>query len=113
MNKQDKRKRRHFRARKHLAGTPDKPRLAVFRSGKHIYAQIIDDKAGKTLAAESDLKTKKEGKKIDQAYEVGKRIAEKAVKKGVEKVVFDRGGFLYHGRIEKLAEGAREGGLKF
>lgn len=113
MKKQGKRKRRHYRIRKHLAGTPERPRLSVFRSGKHIYAQIIDDAAGKTLVFESDLKLDKGSKKVEQAYVVGKKIAEKALKKGIEKVVFDRGGFLYHGRIEKLASGAREGGLKF
>lgn len=114
MNKRDLRKRRHFRLRKHLMGTVEKPRLAVFRSNQHIYAQIIDDLQGKTLVAESDIKLeKKKYPKVESAYEVGKKLAEKAIKKGISEVVFDRGGFLYHGRVEKLALGAREGGLKF
>lgn len=108
-----KREKRHLRVRKYLAGTSKRPRLAVFRSGKHIYAQIIDDSQGKTLVADSDLKLDKEGTKSDMAYEVGQRLSAKALKKGIKEVVFDRGGFLYHGRIEKLASGAREGGLKF
>lgn len=113
MKKLSNREKRHLRVRKYISGTADKPRLAVFRSAKHIYAQIIDDKAGKTLAFESDLKLGKKSAKSDTAFEVGKSLAEKAVKKGVKVVVFDRGGFLYHGRVEKLANGAREGGLKF
>lgn len=106
------RQRRHLHLRKRLSGSSEAPRLAVFRSGKHIYAQIIDDTKGVTLAAESDIKINKETK-VNRAYEVGKSLAQKAVKKGIKKVVFDRGGFLYHGRIEKLATGAREGGLEF
>ncbi|KKS71321.1 MAG: 50S ribosomal protein L18 [Candidatus Daviesbacteria bacterium GW2011_GWA2_42_7] len=102
-----------MRVRKHLSGTPGKPRLAVFRSGKHIYAQVIDDTIGKTLVFASDLKLKKLGVKKDQGFEVGKILAAEAVKKGITTVVFDRGGFLYHGRVERLAAGAREGGLKF
>lgn len=113
MNKQNKRQKRHYKIRKYLAGTSQKPRLAVFRSDKHIYAQIIDDERGKTIVADSDLKTTKKGPKVEMAFEVGKNIAKKALKKGIKKVVFDRGGFLYHGRIEKVALGAREGGLEF
>lgn len=113
MNKVSARKKRHLRVRKHLAGTSDKPRLAVFRSGKHIYAQIIDDTIGKTLVSASDLKLKKLGVKKDQSFEVGKILAAVALEKGIAAVVFDRGGFLYHGRVERLAAGAREGGLKF
>lgn len=113
MSRSLNRQKRHLRVRKDVTGTPDKPRLAVFRSGKHIYAQLIDDKAGKTLLQSSDLKPAKKGTKTEMAYEVGKNLAAAAVKKGIKEVVFDRGGFLYHGRVEKLASGAREGGLKF
>lgn len=105
------REKRHKKIRKKILGTEEKPRLSVFRSGKHIYAQIIDDKSGKTLVFESDLKLS--GAKAQKALEVGKLLAEKALKKKIKKVVFDRGGFLYHGRIAKLADGAREGGLEF
>lgn len=104
--------KRHYRVRKSLAGTKDCPRLAVFRSHSHIYAQVIDDLTSKTLVAASDMKLTT-GKKCDRAYEVGKKLAQAAVKKGIKKVVFDRGGFLYHGRVLKLAEGARVGGLQF
>lgn len=113
MNKVSARKKRHMRVRKHLAGTSERPRLSVFRSGKHIYAQIIDDTVGKTLATASDLKLKKSGTKKDLSFEVGKTLAAEATKKGIAAVVFDRGGFLYHGRVERLAAGAREGGLEF
>ncbi len=102
---------RHITVRKHLKGTTERPRLAVFRSSAHIYAQVIDDSVGKTLVSESDLKMK--GTKTEKAMEVGRKIAEKATKKGVTAVVFDRGGFLYHGRVAALAKAAREGGLKF
>ncbi|MBI4038281.1 50S ribosomal protein L18 [Candidatus Daviesbacteria bacterium] len=108
--KQVARKKRHLKVRKHLSGTPDRPRLAVFRSGQHIYVQLIDDTKGKTLVAESDLKLA--GSKQDRAYEVGKKLAERAKKHKIVEAVFDRGGFLYHGRIARLAQGAREGGLK-
>lgn len=113
MNKLSAREKRHMRVRKNVAGTSGKPRLSVFRSGKYIYAQIIDDTIGKTLVSASDLKLKKSGAKKDQSLEVGKILAAEAVKKGITTVVFDRGGFLYHGRVERLAAGAREGGLKF
>ncbi len=93
-------------------GAAHSPRLCVFRSGKYIYAQIIDDQKGETLASANDLKLGKETK-IKKAYEVGKDIAVKALKLKIKKVVFDRGGFLYHGRIAELAKGAREGGLEF
>ncbi len=92
-------------------GTTAKPRLSVFRSSKHIYAQIIDDSKGQTLFASSDVKEK--GTKKERAYQVGKDLAEKCVKHKITEVVFDRGGFLYQGRVEQLAKGAREGGLKF
>ena len=91
----------------------DRPRLSVFKANRHIYAQLIDDGAGKTLAAASSLEIKSKGKKTDIAKEVGKLIASKALVKKIKAVKFDRGGFAYHGRIKALAEGAREGGLEF
>jgi large subunit ribosomal protein L18 len=114
-----KRKRRHRRVRNKIVGTVERPRLAVFRSARHIYAQVIDDSNGRTLASASTLKlgpVKGDGKlgsKVVAAREVGKLLADAARKQGVEQVAFDRGGFLYHGRVAALAEGAREGGLKF
>ena len=101
--------------RKKVSGTAERPRLVVFRSNRGITAQLVDDLEGKTLVAASWLQLKKsfKGNKSDQAAEVGKAIAEAAKKAGVETVVFDRGGYLYHGRVKALAEGAREGGLKF
>jgi large subunit ribosomal protein L18 len=107
--------RRHRRVRKNVAGTAERPRLAVFRSNSGIEAQLIDDLAGKTLAAASSLHLKKsfKGNKTDQAVEVGKALADAAKNAGVEAVVFDRGGYLYHGRVKALADAAREGGLKF
>lgn len=113
MSNLSNRKKRHFRIRKHLAGTAQCPRLAVFRSNAYIYAQIIDDSKGRTLAAESDVKLDKKVTKSEHAYEVGKNLAKKATAAGIKKVVFDRGGFLFHGRVERLAAGAREGGLEF
>ncbi len=104
---------RHFRIRKKIVGTESRPRLTIFRSGKHIYAQIINDIEGRTLVAESDLKVVKASLKQDKAFEIGKRVAEKALKEGIKTVAFDRGGYIYHGRVEKVAVGAREGGLKF
>lgn len=111
MNK-GSRVRRHTKIRRRIFGTKDCPRLSVFRSNQYIFAQIIDDQVGKTLASASDLKMGK-GPKQQKAYEAGKQLAVKALKIKVKKVVFDRGGFLYHGRIKKVAEGAREGGLEF
>lgn len=96
---------------KRIFGTTDCPRLSVFRSNKHIYAQIVDDSKGVTLISESDIKIS--GTKKEKAYNIGKKLAQKALKKKISKIVFDRGGFLYHGRVEELAKGAREGGLKF
>lgn len=113
MDNNKRRIKRHYRIRRKVQGTKERPRLCVFRSNSHIYAQVIDDSAGKTLAAVSDLTIKKTASKVDLAYEVGKSLAKAAAKKGIKKVVFDRGGYLYHGRVLKLAEGAREGGLKF
>lgn len=110
--KRQARIKRHLRIRKYLSGTAGCPRLSVFRSNKHIYAQIIDDQKGKTLLFLSDLKMK-DMPKSKKAYDVGKQLATKALKLKIKKVLFDRGGFLYHGRIENLAKGAREGGLEF
>jgi large subunit ribosomal protein L18 len=104
---------RHNRVRSKVAGSSDRPRLNVFRSANHIYAQLIDDVSGKTLAAASSQEVKAKGKKIDIASEVGKLAAQKAKAAGITEVVFDRGGNRYHGRIKSLAEAAREAGLKF
>ena len=107
--------RRHRRVRKKIVGTAERPRLVVFRSNRGISAQLIDDLEAKTLASASWLQVKKsfKGNKTEQAAEVGKLLAEAAKKANVETVVFDRGGYLYHGRVKALADGAREGGLKF
>ncbi len=107
--------RRHRRVRGKISGTAERPRLVVFRSNRGITAQLIDDASGKTLAAASWLDVKKafKGNKSDQAAEVGKLLAEAAKKTGVESVVFDRAGYLYHGRVKALANAAREGGLRF
>ena len=108
------RQRRHRRVRGKITGTAERPRLAVFRSNKGISAQLIDDDSGKTLAGASWVGLKSfSGNKTDQATEVGKALAAAAKDAGVETCVFDRGGYLYHGRVKALAEGAREGGLKF
>ena len=110
------RQKRHRRVRKHVVGTPERPRLAVFRSTKHVSAQVIDDATGRTLASastyEGDLRSNYGGN-VDAAKSVGRLVAERAKAAGVEKVVFDRGGFLYHGRIAALADAAREAGLEF
>ncbi len=138
--KREKRKRRHKRVRAKVSGTSKVPRLCVFRSSRHIYAQLIDDEKGETLTSANDLQLKKAKKKkttsaksldsakkgqkeektqkilsrkLALAFEVGKLIAEKAIEKKIKKVVFDRGGYKYHGRVKALAEGAREGGLEF
>jgi large subunit ribosomal protein L18 len=112
------RQKRHRRIRRTLSGNTARPRLAVFRSLSHIYCQIIDDVAGHTLVAASDLDASlkngdSSGSKSDKAKAVGQLVAERAKEKGITSVVFDRGGFLYHGRIKALADGAREGGLEF
>jgi large subunit ribosomal protein L18 len=109
------RARRHKRVRSRLFGTSERPRLVVFRSNRGIEAQLVDDLEGKTLAAASWLQLKRpfKGTKSDQAAEVGKLLAQRAKDAGVGAVVFDRGGYLYHGRVKALAEAAREGGLKF
>jgi large subunit ribosomal protein L18 len=111
-----RRKRIKMRIRKVIKGTPEMPRLTVFRSNKQIYAQIIDDLGGKTLASASSRLKDIAGQKVaklDQAKLVGKLIAERAIEAGINNVIFDRNGYLYHGRIKSLAEAAREGGLKF
>jgi large subunit ribosomal protein L18 len=112
------RKRRHVRVRHRLDGTPERPRLAVYRSLNHIYCQVIDDAARRTLAAASDneaeLRSQRNGKKKSEvAGLVGEAIARRAAEKGIKAVVFDRGGFRYHGRVKALAEAARKGGLSF
>jgi len=108
------RKRIHTRIREKLSGTAERPRLNVYRSLNHIYAQVIDDHKGETIVSASTLAAKsKSGGNVASAREIGKAIAEKAKEKGIKKVVFDRGGFLYHGRIKALADAAREAGLEF
>ncbi len=116
--KEYKRARRHLRVRRKVVGTPERPRLNVFRSSNHIYAQIIDDIAQRTLVSASSgepafRESGKSGGNIDGARFVGNLLAKRAVEKDITKVVFDRGGYLYHGRVKALAEGAREGGLDF
>ena len=111
-NTNAQRLKRHKRVRSKISGTPEMPRLNVFRSEANIYAQIIDDVNGVTLCSASSLKMENGGNK-EAAREVGKMVAEAAKQKGIEVVVFDRGGYLYHGRVAELADGAREGGLKF
>lgn len=113
LNKKNNRTSRHKRIKAKIIGTKDIPRLCVFRSNKHIYAQLIDDEKGKTLISAKDLDINKKHKKTELALEVGKLIAKKAIDKKIEKIVFDRAGYKYHGRIKSLADGARQGGLKF
>lgn len=110
------RQKKHYRIRKNISGTAECPRLAVYRSAKHMYAQIIDDTKGVTLVAASTLDPSLKGSyggNVEAAANVGKLIAEKALEKGIKQVIFDRGGLLYHGRVAALADGAREGGLEF
>lgn len=114
------REKRHYKMRRYLSGTPERPRLAVFRSNKHIYAQIIDDVAGNTLASASTMEKSlvesnglKTTSNIEAAKVIGSAVAKKAIEKGIETVVFDRGGNLYHGKVQALANAAREAGLKF
>jgi large subunit ribosomal protein L18 len=114
----DARQRRHRRIRANLKGSAEQPRICVFRSLNHIYAQVIDDEAGETIVSSStlieDLKKKVEGKKkVDQAKLIGAAVAKEALGKGIKQVVFDRGGYRYHGRVKALADGARQAGLKF
>lgn len=116
VNSNIRRQKRHGRVRKNISGTSERPRLNVFRSLNNIYAQVIDDMSGNTIVSASSLelkgKVQSTGNK-EAAKEVGKLVAERAKEKGIEAVVFDRGGYIYHGRIKELAEGARENGLKF
>lgn len=118
-NKEDRnqsRVRRHLRVRKKIVGTPERPRLCVFRSAKNMYAQIIDDVTQTTLVAASSVDkdfTSKIGSNKDAAKAIGEIIAKRALEKGIKTVVFDRGGYIYHGRVQQLAEGAREAGLEF
>lgn len=112
-SKEKHRRRIHNRIRKKISGSPERPRLSVYRSNKAIYCQLIDDLNGLTLLAASSREAAAEGTKSDQAKAVGKLIAERAAAKDIQNVVFDRGGYLYHGRVKALADGAREGGLKF
>ncbi len=110
------RERRHRRIRRHIVGTPERPRLVVFRSNRGIEAQLVNDIEGRTLVSASHLALRKSDRgkaKSEQAAGVGKLLAEKAQKAGIETVVFDRGGYLFHGRVKALADGAREGGLRF
>ena len=111
-NRAEKRVRRHLRVRKSVQGTPERPRLVVFRSLKHIYAQLVDDAKNHTIATVGDLDIESM-KKTERATEVGKRIAERAKAAGITQVVFDRAGYQYHGRVKAVAEGARKGGLEF
>ena len=109
------RMKRHSRVRSKISGTPECPRLSVFRSENNIYAQIIDDVAGSTLVSASTVEKGFEGNggNVEAAKKIGALVAERALKKGIEEVVFDRGGYIYHGRVQALADGAREAGLKF
>ncbi len=111
--KREARLRRHRRVRRRVVGTSERPRLVVFRSNRHIYAQIIDDVAGRTLAAATSMALAGEGDKRDGAKRAGNELARRAKQAGVSAVVFDRGGYQYHGRVQALAEAAREGGLEF
>jgi large subunit ribosomal protein L18 len=115
IEKKEIRNRIHRRIRRKLSGTPERPRLAVFRSVAHIYAQVIDDTAGKTLVAASsvDKGGKTDGGNVMAAKAIGKLVAERAKEKGIKSVVFDRGGYQYHGRVKALADAAREAGLEF
>jgi large subunit ribosomal protein L18 len=118
LSKDSVRRRIHGRLRQRLSGSPERPRLNVYRSLNHIYAQVIDDQSGATLVAASTVQGRKKGEKknggnLASAKAVGKSIAERAKEKGIKKVVFDRGGYLYHGRIKALADAAREAGLEF
>jgi large subunit ribosomal protein L18 len=111
-DKTTQRKRRHVRVKARMSGSAEKPRLIVFRSARYIYAQLIDDTTGKTLASAHDMKAK-QGTKVERAAAVGKELGEKAKAAKVETCTFDRNGYKYHGRIKALADGAREAGLKF
>ncbi len=109
---EERRARRHLRVRKKVSGTPERPRLVVFRSVKHIYAQLVDDVQNRTLVTVSDAKVA-EGTKTERSAQVGRQLAERAKEAGITQVVFDRAGYKYHGRVKAVADGAREGGLEF
>jgi len=113
ISKELRRQKIKLGVRSKISGTPERPRLTVFRSNKQIYVQIIDDKAGKTLASASSLKMEEKVNKKEQAAKVGEAIAKTALEAGITSVVFDRNGYLYHGRIKEVADAARKGGLKF
>ncbi len=118
IDKNQKRRERHYSIRNKIVGTPERPRLNIFKSSKHIYAQVIDDATGTTLACASTLDKELQGQtaeltKSEAAKLVGKTVGERAKNKGINTVVFDRGGYLYHGRVKLLADGARESGLEF
>ena len=115
LTRPEARKRRHLRVRRRVSGTAERPRLVVFRSNRGISAQLVDDMTGRTLAAASwlQLKASFKGDKTEQASEVGKLLAANAKKANIDRVVYDRGGYLYHGRVKALADAAREGGLEF
>lgn len=114
LKKSSRREKIRYRIRKRITGTAERPRLSVFRSNTSIYAQLVDDETGHTLLAVSTKQLKDfKGKKVDASKQVGIEVAKQATDKGISAVVFDRGGYLYHGRVKALAEGAREGGLKF
>lgn len=115
LSREEARKKRKTRIRKKVSGTPERPRLVVYRSNKHIYAQLVDDLAGTTLASASTMSFENDTARltIENAKLVGKKVAEEAIKKSITAVVFDRNGFVYHGRVKALADGAREGGLNF
>ena len=112
-NRKAARAKRHRRVRVQVAGTPERPRLSIYRSLNHIYAQVIDDSTGRTLASASTVELKSGASNAEAATAVGRAIAGKATQAGVKQVVFDRGGFLYHGRVKALADAAREAGLEF
>ncbi|MBX6352447.1 MAG: 50S ribosomal protein L18 [Thermoflavifilum sp.] len=117
-DRNESRKARHLRVRKRVSGTPERPRLNVFRSNKHIYAQVIDDTTGRTLVSASTVDKElrgsvEHGGNVEAARKVGELVARRALEKGIKQVVFDRGGYLYHGRVAALADAAREAGLEF
>ena len=113
-NRKDQRAKRHLRLRQRVIGSVERPRMSICVTNKHMYVQFIDDAAGKTLVSASSVEKGFEGgSNCDAAKKIGQTVAERALKAGIEEVVFDRGGYIYHGRVKALAEGAREGGLKF
>ena len=107
------RRKRHYKMRRYLSGTPQRPRLTIFKSNKYIYAQIIDDVAGRTLVSASSLKSEDSKSNLEAAKAVGTEVAKKAIEKGINTIVFDRSGYIYHGKVQALADAAREAGLVF